>query len=215
MLVVSWRRSTCPKRYTLYQSFIYYTCKCPVNTDIEDRVLSQWSTLIQLKTILQEGQGGGLWIPPHLFPNPLVSISPLAFHHQPHRVQSLHMSIGLWVNSTLLKIDCYSSTTMCQNWDNHLIYWAVYWLFYWHVPIVTHCNDPFLAVKSWFKKSREEGNVFCSPFPGPLYQCPPPTLSTTSIEKPKLILGVVRLWRSNIRAFPGSVLLVNQGMILN
>ncbi len=40
---------------------------------------------------------------------------------------------------TLLKMGSYSSTKMCQYWDNRLIYWAVYWLFYWHVPIVTHC----------------------------------------------------------------------------
>ncbi len=40
---------------------------------------------------------------------------------------------------TLLKMGSYSSTTMCQYWDNRLIYREVYWLFYWHVPIVTHC----------------------------------------------------------------------------
>ncbi len=28
--------------------------------------------------------------------------------------------------STLLKMGSYSSTTMCQYWDNCLIYWAVY-----------------------------------------------------------------------------------------
>ncbi len=32
----------------------------------------------------------------------------------------------------------YSSTTMCQYWDNRLIYWAVYWLCYWHMSIMTH-----------------------------------------------------------------------------
>ncbi len=41
--------------------------------------------------------------------------------------------------NALLKMGSYSSTTMCQYWDNHLIYWVVYWLLYWHVPIITHC----------------------------------------------------------------------------
>ncbi len=47
---------------------------------------------------------------------------------------------------TLLKMGNYSSITMCQYWDNHLIYWAVYWLFYWHVPMLCYSNEPFLTV---------------------------------------------------------------------
>ncbi len=60
----------------------------------------------------------------------------------PTKTTRLEVSFALHPPSTihtLLKMGSYSSTTMCQYWDNHLIYWAVYWLFYWHVPIVTHC----------------------------------------------------------------------------
>ncbi len=59
-----------------------------------------------------------------------------------------------YVHLTIPFLLCsYSSTAMCQYWDNRLIYWAVYWLFYWRFPInktlLCYSNKPFLTVYSW------------------------------------------------------------------
>ncbi len=59
-----------------------------------------------------------------------------------------------------------SSTTMCQYWDNRLIYRLVYWLFYWHVPIVTHWCA---IVTTHFQQ--------CMLIQALLSVCPPPPVS--------------------------------------